>query len=139
MLKSVLLNFFWFIYQLPQNLIALLLMPFMGKMKLIRKENYCFIYECSKMGGGISLGCFIFLSPQSAKKEVTILHELGHVKQSHMLSWLYLLVIGIPSLLNAAFNFTNCYYDFYTEYWANKLMNLKVVKNQYGCYPYIPK
>ena len=37
------------------------------------------------------------------------------------------------------FKFTDCYYDWYTESWANKLAGLKVAKNQYGCYLYIPK
>lgn len=128
-----------FLWQLPQNLIALLIYPFLGKKKKIRYENYTYIYECSKMNGGISLGNFIFLSKKSAKKEPVILHELGHVKQSHILGWLYVLIIGAPSLLNAIIGFTDCYYEWYTESWANKLSGVKTIKNQYGCYIYIPK
>ena len=136
--KDILLQIFYFIWQLPQVLVALIMLPFLGKKKLIRKENYCWIYECEKMQGGISLGTFIFLSPSSAKKEATIRHELGHVKQSHMLSWLYLIVIGLPSILWATFHGDRCYYLWYTESWANKLMGLKVKQNQYNCYLYIP-
>lgn len=127
-----------FIWQLPQCLIAILMMPFIGKMKLLSYKNYCYAFECSKMSGGISLGCFAFLSPISSKDEAKILHEQkGHVKQSHILSWLYLIIIGLPSILWAScyrlLGFTN-YYQFYTEKWANKLANLetyKVYENYY--------
>jgi hypothetical protein len=130
----------WFLWQLPQNLVAVLMMPFMGKMKLVRFENYCWAFECSKMSGGISLGNFIFLSPSCANKEATILHEYGHVVDSHKFGWLYLFIIGIPSLCWATFGSSKkCYYDFYTERWANKNAGLKVSRNQYGCYTYIPK
>ena len=128
-----------FIWQLPQNLIALIMLPFLGKLKLVRNELYCWAFECSKMMGGISLGNFIFLSPSSAKKEASIRHEYGHVMQSQKLGWFYLFIIGIPSILNAWLGFTKCYYDFYTEKWANKLANLKTGINQYGCFLYIEK
>lgn len=130
----------YIIWQLPQVFVALVMWPFIGKKRLIRKENYCWIYECEKMSGAISLGCFIYLSPISAKKEATIRHELGHVKQSHMLSVLYLFVVGLPSILWAWLGDDDkCYYSFYTESWSNNLMGLKVKYNQYGCYLYIPK
>ena len=132
--------FIWFLWQLPQNLVALLMMPFLGKMKLIRFDLYTFAFECEKMSGGISLGNFIFLSPTSAQREATILHEYGHVLDSQKFGWLYLFVIGIPSLLWAGFlSQDKCYYDFYTEKWANRNAGLKVGRNQYGCYMYIPK
>ena len=115
-----------FIWQLPQNLIAILMLPFIGKMKLIQKENFAYVFECSKMQGGISLGNFIFISPSLSKKKNSILHELGHTKQSHLLGVFYLFVIGIPSILNATFKFTKCYYSWYTESWANKLVGLGV-------------
>ena len=131
--------FILMLWQLPQNIIALLMIPFIGKMKLIRFDLYTFVFECEKIKGGISLGNLIFLSPELAKKEANILHELGHSYQSRYLGWLYLIIIGIPSILNAIFHFTECYYSWYTETWANKIVGLKVVKNQYGCYLYIPK
>ena len=136
-IKDILIQAFYFIWQLPQVLVAIIIMPFLGKLRLIRKENYCWIFEGEKMSGGISLGTFIFLSPYSAKKEATIRHELGHVKQSHMMGPLYI-IIGILSILWAAFHGNRCYYDFFTESHANKLMGLKVKRNQYNCYTYIP-
>ena len=68
-------------------------------------------------------------------RRAVIKHECGHVKQSKILGPLYLLVIGIPSILHAwlnkyirmlleewrAYN----YYHFYTEKWANKFMGIE--------------
>ena len=119
----------YFIWQLPQNIIALLMMPFIGKISKVKYENYCYAFEASKMKGAISLGNFIFLSPYSAKQKTTIAHEYGHVKDSKLFSWLYLLIIGLPSILNAWLNFTDCYYDFFTERRANKNAGLGVDKN----------
>lgn len=132
--------FIMFLWQLPQNIVALLMMPFIGKMKLIRVDLYTYAFECSKMSGGISLGNFIFLSPTSAKREATVLHEYGHVIDSHRFGWLYLFIIGIPSICWARFfSHGKCYYSFYTERWANRNAGLKVATNQWGCYTYIPK
>ena len=124
---DIILQIIWIILQLPQIIIALFMMPFLGKMSLIRRENYCWIFKCEKMAGGISLGCFIFLSPVSARREATIRHELGHVKQSPRLLWLYLFVIGLPSFIwcNSinwiAYRKDNdkSYFDLYCEKWAN--------------------
>lgn len=129
-----------FIWQLPQNIIALLMYPFLGKKKLIKNVLYTRTYECSKMKGGISLGNFIFVSPENAKKKAVITHEYGHVLQSHYLGWLYLFIIGIPSICWAIFKPENkCYYSWYTESWANKIAGLKTSKNQHGCFIYLPK
>lgn len=137
-IKDILIQIFLILWQLPQCLVGLVMLPFLGKLRLVRYENYCWAFEGEKMSGAISLGCFIFLSKYSAKKETTIRHEYGHVKQSHMLGWLYLIVIGLPSILNAMFNFTDCYHDFYPEKNANKLMGLEVKYGEYGCTLYIP-
>ena len=120
------IGFFVILWQLPQSLLGLSIYPFLGKKKLVKYEKFCWAFECEKMSGGISLGCFIFLSPYSAKRETTVSHEYAHVKQSLMLSWLYLPIVGLPSLLNSIFRFTECYYDFWTESWANKLGGLGV-------------
>lgn len=132
--------FIMFLWQLPQNIVALLMMPFLGKMTLVRYDLYAFAFECEKMSGAISLGNFIFLSPACAQKEATILHEYGHVLDSQKFGWLYLLIIGIPSILWASFfSKGKCYYNCYTEKRANTNAGLKVGSNQYGCFIYIPK
>ena len=137
-IKDILLQVWWIIWTLPAVIVALFMMPFLGKLRLVRYQNYCWAFEGEKMSGGISLGCFIFLSKYSAKKESTIRHEFGHVVQAHILGPLYLLVIGLPSILNAAFNFTQCYHDFYPEAWANKIAGLETVYGKYGCSIVVP-
>lgn len=132
--------FIYFLWQLPQNIVALCLIPFIGKMKLVRYDMYTFAFKCTKIYGGISLGNFIFLSPSYSKKEANILHEYGHVIDSHKLGWLYLFIIKIPLMFWKTFKTgEKDYYDFFTERRANKHAGLKVAKNQYGSYLYIPK
>lgn len=118
-----------FIWQLPQCILALLMMPFIGEKHLISYKNYCYLFKASKMSGGISLGCFAFVEPKLSENKATLAHEqIGHVKQSHMLGWLYLIIIGLPSLIWATcyqkFDIKN-YSQFYTEKWANSLAGIK--------------
>lgn len=139
-LKS-LRNILLVIWQLPQDLVGLVMYPFVGKKKLLRVSEYgTRVYEADNMQGAISLGNFIYLSNYSAKSEETIAHELGHTKQSRILGWLYVFVIGIPSICWASFKpREKCYYEFYTESWANKCAGLKVRYTKYGCRTYFPK
>lgn len=123
-IKNVLL----YVWQLPQNIIGVILTYFY-KVKLIRKEGNINIYQSDYMLGGISLGKYIILR---YKNESSIKHELGHCKQSLLLGPLYLIVIGLPSILHnmihSLFNDIGIYWDyykFYTESWANKLMETK--------------
>lgn len=116
-----------FIWQLPQNIVALVMMPFIGKMDKVDYRNYCFAFAAKRMSGAISLGSFVFLSKYASKSKTIIAHELdGHTVDSKKWGPLYLFVIGIPSALNALFHFTKCYYDFYTERRANKFAGLGV-------------
>ena len=124
------------IWQLPQNLIGSLYKEFISK-DIITRINYdASIYECylTRGGGELTLGRFIFVNQHFTDLEETILHEIGHVKQSRILGPLYLIIIGIPSIswaglrrLIPALKKIN-YYWFYTENWANKLMG----RNKYG-------
>lgn len=81
------------------------------------------------MSGGISLGTFAFVSDNLAKNEVYPMHEMGHMWDSKAMGPLYLFIVGIPSLLNAAFGFTKCYYDWPPEKLANKHAGLYADKN----------
>ena len=81
--------------------------------------------------GSVSLGKYVFIYSEDRELQDTIIHELGHVKQSKILGPLYLIVIGIPSILHCWYNdFIDCcrkdgkyhYEHFYTEAWAEKLM-----------------
>ena len=108
-----------YIHQLPQNLVGAVL-------RLIHKGtdteyNDALVRRSQTMQGGISLGRYIIVNRYASRK--TIMHEYGHCRQSQMLGPLYLLVVGLPSILHAGF--CRCkrhsYYDFPTEKWADKL------------------
>ena len=129
-------KFLLHIHQLPQHIIAWILIlfgaKFVGYMH-IDINHTCKIYE-SSIDCSCSLGNYIFLSYFDAiefkhdRDEITIKHEMGHSMQSKKLGWLYLFVIGIPS---ACWNLYHRkhpekdYYKFYTEAWADKLGGVK--------------
>lgn len=106
-------------WELPQNLLGLLL-------RAIYKGNDS-TYESSIVRrstffrGGISLGKYIIVSQWASRK--TVKHKYGHCKQSKYLGWLYLVVIGLQSILHAAL--CKCknhnYHDMWFEKWADKL------------------
>lgn len=131
-MKKFIVDWIW---QLPQNLLGIL-------WRRIKKDSI--ILEISnedirdvgaiayliKAGGAVTLGKYVFISQTYRDQSMTIKHECGHVKQSKMLGPLYLIVIGIPSILHAWLNdYIGCdkkkgYSHFYTEKWADKLMNI---------------
>lgn len=81
--------------------------------------------------GSVSLGMFIFLSDRHPSRygRMILTHEYGHTVQSLILGPLYLIVIGLPSLLWAGIPLFSrlrqrkhiSYYRLYTERWANFL------------------
>lgn len=120
---KVILDILLYIWQLPQNLIGLvvrLIYPGCEKVNIAGVD----VYYNKKFPGGISLGNTIVVG---SKWPETILHEHGHQIQSLYLGPLYLFVIGIPSIVWAGLYgniipYThNGYYKFYTESWADKL------------------
>ena len=95
----------------------------------VGKKHYIFhgaVVTEWNYGGSVSLGQFIFLS--KGRDDVRP-HEFGHSIQSLILGPLYLLVIGLPSVLWAGLpvcRSVRCrrrmsYFDFYTERWADRL------------------
>ena len=119
-----------FLWQLPQNLVALLVMPFLGRLTFVDYRHYCFGFACTrfpKNASGISLGSFAFFHPDYAHDAHTIRHEMdGHTVDSKLFGPLYLLIIGIPSILHLIFKKKNSnYYDFYTERRANRHAGLE--------------
>lgn len=121
------------LWQLPQNFIGLLI-KLIGKTSLYTTYKEAKIYTW-KLGGGISLGQYIFTpfkneNVESFYVQQYIKHEYGHCIQSQYLGWFYLLVIGLPSLIWAqCFNGYRkkngvSYYSFYTEKWADQLGNV---------------
>ena len=116
------------LWQLPQNLLGLLLIAILRPEDKYEFEGVTICYA-TQMRGGISLGRYIII--RSHLKDYagrTEKHELGHCRQSRMLGWFYLPVIGIPSLLWAAWwneGRNRSYYSFYTERWADHLGGVK--------------
>ena len=112
------------IWQMPQNLLGLVLVAILQPEDVYDFEGVRFYYA-SRMSGGISLGRYIIV--RDVLKDYTgrtERHELGHSRQSRVLGWLYLPVIGLPSLLWAVWwneDRNRSYYSFYTERWADIL------------------
>ena len=119
-------KFLSIIWQLPQCLLGRVL-KCIYKPHITNEYKGITVVYSDKMHGGISLGDIIILSANyGTRVGNTLLHEYGHTRQSLYLGWLYLIIIGLPSLLWAAFyNGPELgYYKFYTEKWADKLGNV---------------
>ncbi len=112
-----------YLWQFPQNICGII-------YRYYTKASYDQTIENTKIyktnNTNVSLGKYVFVSKYST--EFTLKHEVGHTIQSKYLGPLYLLIIGIPSVCWLLYRRTFCphinYYWFYTESWANKLMNL---------------
>lgn len=125
---KTLLTVLLYIWQLPQNLLGLILRLF---YKTDTKVHYRekTIRVCKAFPGGISLGDTVFVNKYPVGKAWSdTKHEWGHTRQSLFLGPLYLIVIGLPSIIWAALpqqKWGISYYAFYTEKWADKLGNVK--------------
>lgn len=109
-------------WQLPQLLLGLLIALF-----VLPKTVAATTYRSARVAFveipflNVSLGNFIFMYLGT---DIKVRHEYGHTLQSLILGPLYLLVIGLPSVLwnlYCRINTTQDYYWFYTEKWANAL------------------
>lgn len=117
-----------FVWQLPQNILALLMMLFFfmmqKKTEYLLTYDHTFVFRSKGMSrGSISLGMFVLMHWRQGDRKEVIQHELGHCWWSKVLGPLYLIVIGLPSILWAVsykLIGENNYYIFYTEKWANK-------------------
>ena len=122
-------KFFFFVWGLPQNIIGLFAY-FILKRYARKEEKYkdSVVLFFNKNLGAVSLGIFIFVfSDYGYQEDYVVRHEYGHSIQSKILGPLYLLVIGLPSIIWAGcFDKYRTkkgisYYDFFPEKWANKL------------------
>lgn len=134
-MKRVLL----YLWQLPQNLLGLLLIAIYKPERKHIMDNGNEIHFATRMLGGISLGKYSIVNTNHYRMEIvnslkrdTVRHEaIGHAKQSLYLGWLYLLVIGLPSIVWAGLYgpiikpTKNGYYKFYTEKWADRLAGIE--------------
>lgn len=88
------------IWQFPQTLIALLVLPFVKKRLnwwKNPKTGMTVFRVNTKYQACWSLGAFVFVREES--DEDIIKHETGHSMQSLYLGPLYLLVIAVPSII----------------------------------------
>lgn len=110
-------------------MVALLILLFSKSEGLIAYRHYCFALKTKlpRKASGVSLGSFALVSPDCAHDEETVRHELdGHTVDSKIFGPLYLLVIGLPSVLHLLhYDGHSDYYDFYTERWANRHAGLR--------------
>lgn len=118
-----------FIWQLPQNLLGFILSR--GGVQFKNQEHTIY-FKKRFFNSGVSLGQYIILDEvfkYANDLQNAIDHEIGHSKQSLYLGWLYLLVIGLPSLFRNIYSriFKKneaWYYSDFPENWADKLGNV---------------
>lgn len=126
------------LWELPQNIIGAFLFIFFGVFSdsVIFDEDDSLEMYSPMMRGVISLGVFQiyadkYLGNRAKYVELVREHEDGHRRQSKMLGPLYLIIIGLPSLIWATLHSTVRrlgtvdYYSFYTERWADRLGGVK--------------
>lgn len=87
---------FW-IWQLPQNLLGLFMLLWYKHEKEYHRLNGRTFYYTTEMPSGISLGNYIIMNKED--KEDGMKHEYGHSIDSRRWGPIYLLVIGLPSLV----------------------------------------
>ena len=121
-----------FLWQLPQNLLGLLLLAFLPTTVPAdfkgawHRLPSTLLFFSDRMNGAVTFGRYVLIA--SGSNYNTMAHERGHSIQSMILGPLYLVVIGLPSLLWAAWwNESRgvSYYWFYTERWADRLGGTK--------------
>lgn len=130
-------EFIKLIWQLPQNIIAFIIIFILNKENErclnVINNHYVWFVKHGVFKCGVSLGDFIILSEKykllnKTDKFLTdtVLHEYGHQRQSIFFGPLYLLIIGLPSLCNNIYSRifkkdSKWYYNRYPEKWADEL------------------
>lgn len=110
------------IWCFPQMLVGAI---FKKISKAKKVDDYYVI--SNKYGGSVSLGTYIFICESHNGDKRTLKHEKGHMIQSYILGWLYLIVVGLPSFLWAWLGGEYrakhgvSYFAVYPENWADKL------------------
>lgn len=133
-LLPVLLSCFW---EFPQNLAGVMVWIFMrSKITMLAIRHNRIFLQNPRLG--ISLGIFIFWTnigeSSPSDKARNKWHEYGHSIQSLIFGPLYLVAVGIPSLLRNGYcwlyyritkrQWAN-YYKGYPEAWADRLGRYK--------------
>lgn len=127
------LKFILILWQLPQVLVSLFLPWFYKPEKSLTYKGKK-VYVSTKIPAGVSLGNLIYVRRYPYNKVTwdAIKHEYGHCRQSMILGWPYLIIIGIPSGLGCLkdryfhkdwpdLDRAVWYYGLPWEKWADKL------------------
>lgn len=117
-------NLVLWLWQFPQNLLGFIIIKL---CKAERYKQFTGIYTCKLFYAGVSLGRYIIFDNRIKLGVNNIRHEMGHQKQSLYLGWLYLIIIGLPSVIgNLLYRIKRFnYYNQPWEKWADKLGNVK--------------
>ncbi|MHC1694029.1 MAG: hypothetical protein AB9835_01870 [Eubacteriales bacterium] len=117
--------------EFPQNLIGYI--AFLVHTNIKKRPYYkykdAYVVHIAGLWGAISFSRYIFADDNYYNSDI-IKHEYGHRKQSQLLLFLYIFIVGLPSLIWAGFfkgyriKYRKSYYWFYTEAWANKLAGI---------------
>jgi hypothetical protein len=127
-------EFLWWIWQLPQHVLAYFLMLYFSITGGFSRRRYTGMYGVIlfwvKKPIGISLGEYIFLYEGNHDNPEVQWHEYGHTIQSRMLGPLYLIVVGLPSItMNILSRWKvidpTRYYERWPESWADRLGAIK--------------
>lgn len=120
------------IWQLPQNAAGFILSRNSDKavvdFKTYSGAKIKFYWKQNFFNSGVSLGDYIILDRSNVNR-LTVSHEYGHQRQSRILGWLYLPLIGLPSLIGnlysrATHKSSKWYYRQPWEHWADKLAGI---------------
>lgn len=98
--KHKTMNILLYIWQLPQTLLGYILLLFWKQTGVLEYKGKT-VRVCKTFPSGISLGYVIILNKYPYSKDTwnDVKHEYGHSVQSERCGWLYLFVIGLPSLI----------------------------------------
>jgi len=116
-----------FLWELPQLFLGFFMYALLRK-KITYRQSYrdASVFAVKGFPGGISLSWLIFINENEAGDVQVVRHEYGHSIQSFMLGWLYLIIVGLPSIIRASkWNRLKLdikdYYRGFPENWANAL------------------
>ena len=96
---NVLLKLLLFIWTLPQTLLGYIMVLYLKATYNKERTIYCFEHYYI---APVCLGEVILINTKMYpldSADIILKHEGGHKIQSRYLGWLYLLVIGLPSII----------------------------------------
>lgn len=131
---SVILTILKIIWELPQVIVSLFVLCFLAiagdlNIKHERREiSFVIVRSSFIKSSGLSLGLLVFLPMECSDN--MLCHEYGHSRQAIFLGWIYLLAVGIPSLIlyiikKTKHKSSEWYHSKYPENWANLLGHAK--------------